>query len=111
MFKNVGAKIKNLAKVILVLGLLVGIIYLFVSLIRFLGNAEYLEYANIYGGSEYQILTSAGNKAYSGLTGIGYSIMLIVFSIISPWLIYGFGIIVSKFEKEEVAQIYTTQQY
>ena len=80
MFENVGEKLKGLAKVIFGLGLTVGIIYLLVSLVNYFENAEYLEYASAYGGAGagYRILTEAGNKAYSGLTGIGYSMMLII---------------------------------
>ena len=86
MFENVGEKLKVSAQVLLGLGLSVGIIYLFVSVWDYCIGAEYYTYVKEV------------NKAYYGIV---YSIMLIISSIIFPWFIYGFGIIVSKFENEE----------
>ena len=105
MFDFVGEKLKKLAKIIFGLGLTIGIIYLFVSLVNFFGNLDCLEYASAYGGSSYSILNEKGNLAYMGMSGIGTSIALIISSVISPWIIYGFGIIVSSYENKPVEKI------
>ncbi|WP_373486087.1 hypothetical protein [Acetobacterium malicum] len=99
MFSNCGGKIKNLAKIIFWFGLIVGVLWLIVSLAQYANGREYLEYSSAYGGSSsYSILQASGDKAYTGIVGIYYSIILLASSIVTAWPLYGFGIIVTHFE-------------
>lgn len=99
MFSNCGGKIRNLAKIIFWFGLIVGVLWLIVSLAQYANGREYLEYSSAYGGSSsYSILQESGDRAYTGLVGIYYSIILLASSIVTAWPLYGFGIIVTHFE-------------
>ncbi|OFV69175.1 hypothetical protein [Acetobacterium wieringae] len=101
MFSNCGGKIKNLAKIIFWFGLIVGVLWLIVSLAQYANGREYLEYSSAYGGSSsYSILQESGDRAYTGLVGIYYSIILLASSIVTSWPLYGFGIIVAHFEND-----------
>lgn len=71
MFENIGEKLKTVAKVILVLGVIIGIIGALVCLIN-------LSDANTYEEIYYTV-------------GLVSSIALIIGSVISAWLCYGVG--------------------
>ena len=71
MFENIGEKLKTVAKVILVLGVIIGIIGALVCLIN-------LSDANTYEKIYYTV-------------GLVSSIALIIGSVINAWLCYGVG--------------------
>ena len=51
MFEDVGSKIQRLAKIIFFLCVVVGGFAFLFSLVSYFDNADYLEYATVYGGA------------------------------------------------------------
>ena len=102
-FENVGSKIKNIAKWLLIIGVVVGIVYFFVSLIMCISNWRYINFAGradtLYIESEW---ITKGQYAQIGLNGIFYSIALGICSYISSYFMYGFALIVEAFEKKNI---------
>ena len=97
MFEDVGSKIQRLAKIIFFLCVVVGGFAFLFSLVSYFDNADYLEYATVYGGAgfRYSNLEEAGNAKSS--------IAAIILSIIGCLPLYGFGIIVEKAENSLAA--------
>lgn len=77
-----------------------GFAFLF-SLAGYAKNADYLEYAIVYGGSSYgyRKLEEAGNAAYTSLIVLKVSMTAIILGLIGCLPLYGFGIIVENSEK------------
>lgn len=105
MFEDVGSKIQRLAKIIFFLCVVVGGFAFLFSLVSYFDNADYLEYATVYGGAgfRYSNLEEAGNAAYTALIVLKSSIAAIILSIIGCLPLYGFGIIVEKAENSPAA--------
>lgn len=105
MFEDVGSKIQRLAKIIFFLCVVVGGFAFLFSLVSYFDNADYLEYATVYGGAgvRYSNLEEAGNAAYTALIVLKSSIAAIILSIIGCLPLYGFGIIVEKAENSLAA--------
>lgn len=91
MFNNVGGKIKKLAKFCAYGFLIYCVLASAFGLIQYLGNKDCIQYASIYGGSSYESLTEAGNRAYNGLQMFKYGLIIGIGGVISAWPMYGFG--------------------
>lgn len=91
MFYNISAKIKKMADIQFKVGVIGGAIFFVIFLVIFLVNADYLEYATVYGGAISKDLNSTGNVAYLGMIGAIVSVIVIVSSIILSLPLYGFG--------------------
>ena len=80
MFEDVGSKIQRLAKIIFFLCVVVGGFAFLFSLVSYFDNADYLEYATVYGGAgfRYSNLEEAGNAAYTALIVLKSSIAAII---------------------------------
>lgn len=93
MFDNIGEKIKGLAVFCAYACVICGILVAVIGLIMYATEADYLEYATAYGGagSGYDLLTEAGNKAYTGLQMLKYGLISGVIGFVSAWPLYGFG--------------------
>ena len=98
MFNNIGGKIKGLAKFCAYACVICGVIVALIGLANYISEADYLEYASIYGGAGYgyDILTEAGNKAYMGLQMLKYGLIAAVAGFLSAWPLYGFGELIEK---------------
>jgi hypothetical protein len=86
--KNFSSKIKGFATTILVIGCIVGGIYLASSIYLYINNSDYIRYVNEY---DYPTLMEAGQKALTGLRGIYISIPLIIICIVAFFPLYGIG--------------------
>lgn len=53
MFKNISSKIKSLAQFCAYACVFCGVLVAVIGLVYYASNADFLEYANIYGGSRY----------------------------------------------------------
>jgi hypothetical protein len=91
MFKNIGKKIQASVKIILNLGLFIGTLILIISIIEFIQNAEYLQYAGTSG-----LLGNSGDIAKRALYCIWISISMLISSFIVSFPIYGFGILIEN---------------
>ncbi len=96
MFNNIGGKIKGLAVFCAYACAICGILAAFIGLIMYATEADYLEYATVYGGSSYTSLTEAGNTAYTGLQMLKYGLISGVIGFVSAWPLYGFGELIEK---------------
>ena len=91
MFDNIGKKIKKLAKFFAYVCIICGIIVAVFGLVQWFGSRDYIEYASVYGGSSYRVLTEEGNKAYYGLQLLKYGLITAISGFVSSWPLYGFG--------------------
>ena len=96
MFNNIGEKIKGLAVFCACACVICGILVSIIGLTNYATEADYLEYATVYGGSNYDSLTEAGNKAYTGLQMLKYGLISGVIGFVSAWPLYGFGELIEK---------------
>ncbi len=62
----------------------------------FISNADYLDYASVYGGSSYSSLESSGNSAYIGMQSMIWGVVISLFSWLGSFPIYGFGELIEK---------------
>ena len=92
IFARIDKELKTLAKIIFWIGISVGLVYLVISLINFIDNYEYIKYAT----ASYDNLIESGDLAYLGSRGIGMSIAILIGSIVSSFLIYGVGELITN---------------
>jgi hypothetical protein len=88
VFDNVETKIKMLATIIFWSGLILGGIWLIISITDYVKYADYLEYSL---DIKYTSLASAGQKGLYARSGIISAATLMVSSIISAFVLYGFA--------------------
>ncbi|MBE5806790.1 MAG: hypothetical protein E7317_00400 [Clostridiales bacterium] len=86
-----GAVIKTLAGVLMVVGAVACAICFCVGLNNYNEDKDYMEYASVYGGSYYTSLESAGNNAYAGKMMMIYSGVGVIGSIVGGLPLYWFG--------------------
>ena len=91
MFENIGCKIKKLAKYFAYACVICGVFAVAIGLTIYLSEADYLEYATVYGGSGFSTLTKAGNAAWTGLQMLKYGPIAAAAGFLSAWPLYGFG--------------------
>lgn len=96
MFNNIDSKLKNLAIVIIVLGICISVIWFCKSCYDYNNNKSFIgsssnEYLREY--TKYEVIAIAGKS------GMIYSVVLFVSSIISSFLIYGFGELIERAER------------
>lgn len=84
MFRNIGNTIKNLAVVLLFVGLIGGMMWLLYSINQYIEYKDFLDYYYDSTSEYYQ-------KALFSKNGLLLSVIIIVCSVISTLLMYGFG--------------------
>ena len=94
-----GSKIKTVAIVLMIIGIIASIICFFVGNSQYNEDKDYIEYATVNGGSYgYSSLQEAGNRAYAGLMLRRYSLIGIIASIIGMLPLYWFGCLFERVE-------------
>jgi hypothetical protein len=89
MFDNIGHKIKCLAVFIIAASIIIGFIWFVFSFQKYDENKEFIDNISQYG-SEY------ASDAIAGKSGMIYSVIMVVSSFISSFLLYGFGELIER---------------
>jgi hypothetical protein len=111
IMNNISSKIKSISVAILVISILIGVILLFKSVGNYINYRQFIDGASKYGGSSIDSYEELGNLAYSGKSGIIYSITILISGIISFFLLYGFGDLIERTENidnnlEDIIKMY-----
>lgn len=95
-----GGKLKTLAIVLMVIGILVSVVCFFVGNAAYQKDKDCLKYATVNGGAYgYPILVESGDKAYAGLTLRTNAIYGLIGSIVGSLPLYWFGCLFERVDE------------
>lgn len=96
LLEDVGRKLKAVARFLVYLAIVVGVILILIGFVKFIKDVDCFEFATVLGGAYYSSLERSGNSSFAGLMMMIFGIAGTIASFLSSMLMYGFGELVEK---------------